>query len=364
MRRSRAATRMAPKWHAGHFRKQLTPQGREAMLTHAQTLQRKDQTVERTQVESQFNDAAAAWERGEGAKDPPNLAQWQSAYGPQAGLMKYQKQVQLQTFGSQYAKVATASPEQQAAIYAQSAGSTTAEGMQLHDALGQAINKTNAERAADPVGFDQTKGLKLTQPLDFSDPTKLTSSMAARFQSAAQISQTFNTPYQPLSRQESLHLGAMVSKVVRSQVQDTLASLRVAAGANPEHYMAALGQIAPNEPIVAHAGAIADQNPQAAALMIQGDRLLHPTGEKKEATIVMPGDGGAAGFRQAWQQSGAPEAYAGNQKSEDLAFQAAKAYYVAAQAPADRSDKQISSDLWGQAVKASTGGVVAVSGTG
>jgi hypothetical protein len=337
------------------FLAQLTPPGRAAMLSHAQTLMRKDRSVERTQIEAQFNDASAAWERGEGAKDPPSLAQWQSAYGPQIGLMKYQHQSQLQDFGAQYAKVATANPEQQQAIYESSKGSTSATGMQLHDMIGQAINRVNTERAADPVGFDQVKGLKTTTPLDFSDPSKLVPQLSARYEQSAQIAQQFGTPYEPLSKDEALKFSNFVANAKPSQVQDYLASAKVAANANPEHYMALLGQIAPNHPAIAHAGAIADQNPQAAAMVLQGAAMLKPQGEKKEVSIVMPPEGA---FRKAWQDTGATEAYAGNQRESDMAMQAAMAYYTAAYPISQRNDKTVDADTWKKAVEATTGGVI------
>lgn len=336
--------------------KELSPEGRQAMLTHAQGLMRKDQTVERAQLSQKFGDASAAWERGQSA-DAPGLAEWQHAYGPQLGLIHYQKQVALQDFGAQYAKVATASPQEQAAIYAQSSGSTTAEGMKLHDAMGQAINQANAERAADPIAFDQVKGMKITQPIDWQDQEHLTQNLAVRFSNADQLSQKFGTSYQPLSKQEALNLGNFVANAKPTDVQNYLGAMRIAAGNKPEQYTALLGQIAPNQPIIAHAGAIADQNPQAAAMMLQGQKLLHPPGEKKESTIVMPQDGGVGGFRQAWQTMGAPQAYGINQQSEDASFQAAKAYYVAAQEPSKRDEKNIDPTLWKKAVDVATGGM-------
>lgn len=341
--------------HMPSFFQQLQPQQREAMLTHARTLDRRDESAERATVEGRFNDAAANWERGQGAKDPPSLGEWQHAFGPATGLQKFQAQNKLQEFGAQYAKVSTASPEQQQAIYAQTSGAGDALGLKLHDAMGEAINRVNAERAADPIGFDAVKGMKLVQPLDFSDPKFLTGPLAARFDQAAQVAQQYGTPYTPLSKDEATKLGAFVTNAAPDQVQQYLGSMRAAAGGNPAHYMAALGQIASGHPIIAHAGAIADQNPQAAALMIQGEQLLRPKGEKKEQTILMPKEGM---FRQAWHDNGADAAYAGNQASADLAFDAARAYYVAKQDPAARQDKEIDSKLWQESMDAATGGVV------
>jgi len=337
------------------FLAQLTPQGRQAMLTHAQTLMRKDDTLERTQVESKFNDASAAWERGESAKDPPSLAEWQHAFGPQMGLMKYQKQVEVQNFGAKYAQVATATPAQQAEIYASTAGASDALGMQGHDLLGQAIYKVNQERAADPIGFDQVKGMKMSKPIDWSNPQFLSSQLNARYAQAEQVSNQFGTPYQPLSKDEAGKLSQFFDKAEPGAVQQYLSSMRAAAGNKPEQYHALLSQVAPNHPALAVAGMIGDQNPSAAAMVIQGAKMLHPVGEKKESTILLPRE---EMLRQAWHDNGADEAYGYHQASGDYAFQAAKAYYVAAQPPKDRNDKTIDPVLWQKAMDSVTGGVV------
>jgi hypothetical protein len=341
------------------FMQELTPQGREALLTHARTLDRKDTTLERTQVESRFRDASAAWERGEDAKvDAPNLMEWQHAFGPQEGLMKYRQQVEVQNAGAQYAKVATASPDQQDEIYRNSAGASDALGMQIHDVVGQQIYKVRQERAADQMGFDQTKGLKVSKPIDWSNPQFLTSQMNERYAQAEQIAQQFGLPYKPLSNDEAGRLSQFFDKASPTEAQQYLASMRTAAGNKPEQFHALLNQVAPHHPAVAVAGMISDQNPAAAQMILQGSRMLHPTDEKKEATVIMPKDDGPAGFRQSWHEYGADEAYGVHQAAGDDAFQAAKAYYVAAQPPKDRNDKTIDPDLWRKAMDAVTGGLV------
>lgn len=334
----------------------LTPQGREAMLTHSQTLTRKDDTLQRTQVESRFQDASAAWERGESAKDPPSLAEWRSAFGPQLGLIKYQKQIEMQNAGANFAKLATASPAEQQQILSSTAGASDALGMKIHDSMQAAAQRVNAERAADPIGFDQAKGMKVSAPLDWSNPQMLTGMLAGRYAQAQQISQQFGTPYKPLSEAEAGKLSEFFNKATPEQTQQYLASFRSAAGAHVDDYRALLTQIAPNHPALAMAGLVADQNPAAAQLGIAGSRMLRPTDEKKESTLIMPKD---ELLRQAWHDGGADEAYgSAHQKDSDYAFQFAKAYYIASQPPKDRNDKAVDRDLWTKAMDAATGGIV------
>ena len=52
-------------------------------------------------------------------------------------------------------------------------------------------------RAANPVGADRGS-LRLTQPLDMSNPAFLQGPLNARYEQAATLSQKWNTPYKPL----------------------------------------------------------------------------------------------------------------------------------------------------------------------
>ena len=202
-------------------------QARQAMLTHAQTLNRKDMTSERAGIEGRLNDASAAWERGQDAKvQPPSLAEWQHAYGPAQGLVKFQKQQETQNYGAQYAKVSTASPQEQQAIYESTSGASDAHGMALHDALGKAINATNQQRSADMMGFAQQQGL--AAPLDFSNPSTLTQQLTARNTLADQLGQQWGLPSAPLSKDEAVKLGNFVSQGEPDAVKSVLLSMRAA----------------------------------------------------------------------------------------------------------------------------------------
>lgn len=335
----------------------LTPQGREAMLTHAQTLVKKDEMEARAGMEGRIKDTVAAYQAGEAASNPPTLPEMVKAYGTQ-GIEKFRELNQWQEFGANVAKVKTATPQEQMALYNASkpSGEGFAGAAERHEALGRAISYVNEQRKADPVAYDQTQGTQTTKPLDMSDPNLFTGPMAARFIQADQVAQNFGTPYKPFSNDEAKALGQFIDQAPAAQAMNYLMSLKSASD-NPDHYRAALSQLAPNHPVLAVAGQIAGKQlpgqPDIAAIIIAGDRILNPSKEDKSmegksVKIPLPPDSGALGFRDAWERQ-VGQAYGSNFKSYEQDFQAAKAYYVGAQKPGERKE-QLDSALWKKAV--------------
>lgn len=336
----------------------LTPQGREAMLTHAEQLSRKNDINGRVELEAKVKDAVAAYQRGEAPQNTPPMDEFVKAYGTQ-GIAKYREMVGWQQFGADVAKVKVASPDEQLALYnsMQPSGEGYADNAQRQEALGKAISYVNQQRQDDPISFDQTQGAKITNPLDVNDPNFFTSSVAGRYIQADQISQNFGTPYSVFSKTEAAALGKFIDQASPDQALGYLRSLRGAADSTG-HYRAALSQIAPNHPVLAVAGHIADRQPpgqpDAAQLIIIGDRILNPSKTDKaqegSAKIPLPSDGGFAGFRDSWEKA-VGQAYGTNNKSYEQDFQAAKAYYVGAQDPGSRRE-QLDLKLWKKAINA------------
>lgn len=329
------------------FLRALSPQGRQAILTHAQTLIKKDDAGALTAVQGQIKDTTAAYQRGEAVPNAPSFDTLVKAGMPTArATQEITTLNQWQQFGAQYAKVKTASPAEQEQILSQSVpvpgtpGYATAA--ETHDALQRAVQFTNQQRGADPIRYDQEAGLKTTQPLDMSNPQFLTGPLHSRFVQADTVASNSGTPYQPFSKQEAAQLGTFLAQAPAPQALQYLTSIAGAAD-SPEHYHAALAQLAPDHPTLAVAGQLALHNPQAASLVIQGDRML-----KDKNKIPLPT---SANFAQAWDASRGA-AYQGLPQTSQSDMQAAIAHYVASQPAGQRNEKQIDADLWKKSIDA------------
>lgn len=329
------------------FLRELSPQGRQAILTHAQTLIKKDDAGALSAAQGQIKDTIAAYQRGESVPNPPSLDTLVKADMPMVRASQEITQLnQWQQFGAQYAQVKTASPAEQEQILSQSKpvpgtpGYATAA--ETHDALQRAVQFTNQQRGADPIRYDQEAGLKTTQPLDMSNPQFLTGPLHSRFIQADTVASNSGTPYQPFSKQEAAQLGTFLQQAPAPQALQYLTSIAGAAD-SPEHYHAALSQLAPDHPTMAVAGQLALHDPQAASLVIQGDRML-----KDKDKIPLPTQ---ANFAQAWDTARGA-AYAGLPQTSQSDMQAAIAHYVASQPAGQRNEKQIDPDLWKKSMDA------------
>jgi hypothetical protein len=329
-------------------------------LAHAQSLLNKDNSQQKMALEGQVQDNIAAYRAG---KTPPNEVNPGDLYrtlpAPQAAKLA-QNLLGWKQYGFDVSTFNTASNDQiMQTLKARepTPGQGFASDEERFGQLKNAAADVVKQRQADPVTAAQQQG-GLLKPIDVNDQQGLVGNLSARFIQANQVSRDYQTPYAPLSKPEADAFSTKLANANPTQAQDLLATLRTAAD-SPEHYLSALKQIAPNQPIAALAGAIGDKNPTAAALMLQGASMLRPVGEKKETSIVMPPEGGNSGFRKQWQDMGVAEAYTNaHQGSEEMAFQAAQAMYVATVPPGKRTDKLSAGDpYWVAAVNAATGGL-------
>lgn len=339
-------TEDAPAQELPSFMKQLTPQGRQALLTHAQTLVKKDDSGAQTTLAGQVKDATAAYQRGESVPNAPTLDDFVKAGVPMAKATQEVNTLnQWQTFGSQYARVKTADPQTQQEILAaakpQPGTAGYATQAETYDALQRAVTYTNQQRSADPIRYDQGPGLNLTKPLDFSDPQALMGTLNMRFVQAQTVAQNSGTPYKAFSDQEAQQFGAFLQQATPKDALGYLTTIANQAD-TPAHYQAALAQVAPDHPNLAVAGQLALHNPQAASLVIQGDRML-----KDKDKIPMPSQ---PAFAQAWDQSRGA-AYAGLPQTSQADMQAAIAHYVASQ-PAGARNEKIDPDLFKKSMDA------------
>ena len=327
-------------------------------LAHAQSLANKDNSQQKMTLEGQVQDNVAAYKAG---KTPPNEVNPGDLYrvlpAPQAAKLA-ENLLGWKQYGFDVSTFNTASNDQiMQTLKARTPtpGQGFAGDEERFNQLKNTASDVVKARQADPALAAQTQS-GLLKPIDLNDQTNLTGALSARFIQSNQVSRDYQTPYTPFSKPEADELSTKLANSTPQQASDLLATLRTAAD-SPQHYMAALKQIAPNQPVLALAGAIGDKNPAVSATIMQGAAMLRPVGEKKETSIVMPPDSGPNGLKQAWQTMGAPEAYdTAHQDSADAAFEAAKAYYVAKQPPGQRSNV-VDPKLWTEAVNASTGGL-------
>ena len=341
---------------------QLTPQGRQAILSHAQTLLHKDDSEAKMTLQARIKDTMSAYQRGDNPANPPQLGDYTALYPASVATRMYNDQVGWQQFGADVgAGKGLPYAEQQALLSARNASLNPsaegyAESAQRVDALGKAFQWIDDQRKHDPIYYAQNMGGGLAKQLDFTNPDTLTGPLNARFIQADQISKSYATNYQPFSTGEAQQLGEVLNKAPTAQARQYLSSIAAAAD-TPEHFKAAMQQLAPNNPTLAVAGQLSQSwkpgQPDAASIILAGERILHPSKGDKEAEgkftkIPLPEIGGQKGLRQNWEQQ-VGQAYGQNQQSSAQDFNAALAYYVGRVPPGEQSE-QVNEKVWQEAI--------------
>jgi hypothetical protein len=336
----------------------LTLPDRMKWLTHAQSLLHKDLSEEKATLQSRIRDTMAAYQTGKDAPDAPTLDDYTKLYG-NAGNRMYAEQLHWQQFGHDVAGVNNLPFSQQGALlksYEPTPGEGYAQGLERYGAMAKAIDYVNTQRKNDPMGFWQKQTGQ--QELDFTNPQTLSGPLAARFIQADQASRDYGLPYQPFSVRETAQLGPLLDKAPVQQVRDYLGTMAGVAD-TPDHYRAAMEQLAPNNPMVAVAGQhaavpTAPGQVDVASLILQGDRLLNPTKAQKDSEghftkIPMPAVSGPIGLRTLWETS-VGAAYGSNFRSSEQDFNAAMAYYAARMQ--GKESENLSGNVWAEAVNA------------
>lgn len=333
----------------------LTPNERQAILTHAQNNLKKDDAGMRAIFDQQYNDATAALQNGE---MPPKLPTFDD--GVRAGIpanVMSQKMSELnrwQNYGAAFAQLSKQAPTEQMQTLAQMrpvAGEPGyAQKLEMYNHADNAIQQISQQRQADPIAYDQARGLQVTQPLDFSSTQFLTGPLAGRFIQAEQATTKNGVPYQVFSKQEATGLGQFLQKADAQTGLQYLQSIRAAAD-TPEHFTAAMAQIAPQHPILAVAGQIAVHDQATALMVLNGDRIMNPgrngTDREDKLKFLMPP---AEKFEAAWE-SARGQAYQGLPQTSRDDLSAAIAYYAASQ-PAGGRGLALDTTLFKKAVDA------------
>jgi hypothetical protein len=230
----------------------------------------------------------------------------------------------------------------------------------------------------DPVTFAARQGLVgqdelSAQPLNLSDPTKLGPQLQARFDLSRAMAARYQAPVKPLTKEEADQLTGVLKAAPAAKKGQYFAALATASGQDFDGYKAMIAQIAPDDPVTAHAGIMAGRGQlsttagfeaepgkatNVANLILQGQAVLHPNRKEdgnpeKGKLWPMPKD---ADFDKVWQ-SYERDAFAGKPEARNGFLQTAKAIYAARTVEAGDGSGVLDSGRWDEAMKLATGGI-------
>lgn len=305
----------------------LSPQGRQAILTHAQNFLHKDDTAGRAMIEQRVNDSIAQLQAGQSPPNMPTMDEVLKSYPMDKAAQIMGRLSDWQTYGYAYSKLALQSPQEQLQTL-QSLKPTVGEPDYAYKAMvynhaDNAMQQINQQRAHDYVQYDMTSGTKIAQPLDFSNPQTLSGPLASRFAQSSQLAQRYGLPFRAFTDQEAYSLGQTLQKANPNDALSYLSQVKNSAD-SPEHFMAAMSQIAKDHPALAAAAMLP---PDTALKVVQGDRLISPSDGKSALPIPK-----AEQIKVAWDKLRGL-AYQGLPQTSALDMHAALAYYAATRPP-------------------------------
>lgn len=337
------------------FFKDLRPSQREAMLTHAQALIRKDDSQEKVQLGADIKDSLAALSQGN-ATAVPDPSRVLRVLGPVEGPIVNKQLNGWQDYAYRFGQLKSGSRAENDYIL-QSAkpepGQGFADSEERYQRLVTANDRINQLREKDPNGFGQSIGI--VNNIDWSQPAAFSGPLVNRFLQSSQAASKFGVPYKgALTEQDVNILGPMIQHAPPQQAQEIFSQIHAAADSE-DHYQKTVAQLAPNHPTYAVAGSLPPigyagvQNP--AQYIFRGEKILHPDkGDKAEEgnapNILMPEDK-PGGFRDSWDKTVGPAF--NSPLSSNQYLNAAISYYIGKQDPAKRSHI-LDTNLWKEAV--------------
>lgn len=256
--------------------------------------------------------------------------------------------------------------------------SVDADTIEMRDKLGQLYRNTREQLREDPMTYAQTRGLAPVSVLDFTDPQKLVTQIRGRVDVARGMSKQYGSPMRILLPEEAEQVSRTLAQATPDQKRAYF-SLLSQAIEDQGAYAGVMAQIAPDSPVTAVAGVIANRPSvkvktgwfggtreftarRVSDLMLAGEALLNPTKADRasdgRSKFVMPPDKQLnAAFASA-----ADQAFAGAPKARDAAYQSAKAVYAALSAEASDYSGEFNADRWITAITLATGGIVKYNG--
>jgi len=231
----------------------------------------------------------------------------------------------------------------------------------------------------DPITFAVRQGFvdqedPAVQPLNLSDPTQIGEGLRARAALARGVAARYAVQPKLLTDTERQALGAVLKSATAAQKQEYFGGLANALGSDYEGYKALMAQIAPDDPVTAHAGIMAGRGRMAAhaglqlepgqansvaQLILAGQAVLHPARKddgspEKGKLWPMPPEVDMDTLFKAYER----DAFAGNAAARNGFYQTAKAIYAARSVEAGDSSAEMDTDRWEEAMLLATGGVV------
>lgn len=367
----------------------LPIENRIQLQSAAEAEARQIQSKARAGLQVQVQDAIAAFSRGEQPGNPLTYQEFAAAYSPAEAAREFGEYRSWQQFGSDVGQLKTMPAGDMAQwLDARRPAPGTegyAESAKRFDALAAAAAHVQKARQEDPIQAALTAGGTSVAPLDMSNPQALPDQLALRVAGAQQVARAYATPLQVFSKAEAQQLSQSLRAMPSQQKVSFMESMR-AGITDPRAFSAAMGQIAPDQPVLAVAGSIMQKQKSltipggwfsrdselrqsdVAALMIEGDALLNPqSSDRKEdgrsKPFPMPAGADERGMREAFNDA-TGQAFAGLPNGYQLTYQAARAYYAASMARKGDYSGKYDPAKWQEAVRAATGGVTDYNGRG
>lgn len=221
----------------------------------------------------------------------------------------------------------------------------------------------------DPISFATRQGLvdaedPAARPLDLSKPELLGPQLAQRAALARSLSSRYGSPLKVLTKEEGDALVGALRDAPAADRSKYIGALSRGLADDPQAYKAVMAQIAPDQPIVAIAGAYASNNFRDPAgkmvsdLILRGQDILQPrrkedgTPDKGKLWPMPPEEDMRKSF-----QSYERDAYAGNADARNAHYQTAQAIYAAKSADAGDARGNLDPKRWEESIKLATGGV-------
>jgi hypothetical protein len=157
------------------------------------------------------------------------------------------------------------------------------------------------------------------KPIDFSDINKIGDQLQARFTVMRAMQDRYQAPAKPLTREEVDALSGALKAAPVAQKTQIFSQLVNASGNDFDGYKAMVAQIAPDDPVTAHAGIMAGrgrmstdagfkpdpgQATNVAQLILQGQAVLRPN--RKEDGTRRRGSSGRCRRTRTSTRSGSP----------------------------------------------------------
>lgn len=360
----------------------LPIESRIQLQSAAESQARQGQSEARAALQTQVQDAVTAFSRGEQAPRALTYDDFAAAYGPAMAAREFADYRGWQQFGADVGQIKTMPAQDMGRYLEQRRPAPGSEGyadsVKRFDALAQAAAHVQKARADDPIQAAMQAGGTAVQPLDMNNVRALPDQLALRVAGAQQVSAAYGTPLQVFSKGEAQALSGALNKMPSQQKVEFMQALRGGV-TDPRAFSAAMGQIAPDQPVLAVAGSIMQKQAplttsggwlsagtslkqsDVAALMIEGDSLLNPQTDDRKADgkgkpFPMPAGAEEKSMREAFNGV-TGQAFAGLPNGYQLTYQAARAYYAASMARKGDYTGAFDGAKWDEAIRAATGGV-------